>query len=202
MAGNHGEYAKEIKVAVISFQHTPPGMCPYLIVGGIPQTNNDTNSWGSDVVEACVKAASTLKNAVLLNEATDGVSVETKKNYSRIIDYLSANSSVLVLVDTNHNVKNGRNHIIGGGLASSVGKHCINPWLLKMANVTKEICVPSDFASDALVLATALEKVVGKILQLECADAGNVLVSLLSAVHLVIASLSTWKFKLIPLPHM
>ena len=84
--------------------------------------------------------------------------------------------------DTNHNVKNARGQIVGVGSASSIGNHCIDPWLFKMGKVAKEIPVVSDFASDALVLATASVKVTRAIIELKCDDAGNALVSFSATV--------------------
>ena len=178
VAGKKGEMAQEIKVAVVSFQNTPPGMAPYLIVAALPQTLNDNNSWGSKVVSACEKAATVARNAVLLNEAMDGVSCETRKNYDRVIGFLGGKSNVLALVDTNHNVKNGRNLAVGGGSASSIGKHCIDPHLFKLAKVVpKAIVRVEDHASDALPMGLCSSKVVEAVLKLESEDAGNALVS-------------------------
>lgn len=101
-AGRKGEKAAEAKIAVVSFQHTPPGICPYFVLAGLPQTINDSNSWGSEVLEACVNAASTDGNAVVLNESTDGVSCETKWNYTQVTKFLAGKTNVLALPDTNH----------------------------------------------------------------------------------------------------
>ena len=45
-SGVYGEIASEIKVAVISFQNTPPGISPYFILMGRPQTINEQNDFG------------------------------------------------------------------------------------------------------------------------------------------------------------
>jgi hypothetical protein len=75
--GKKGDRAVEVKVAVVSFQDTPLGMCPYIIAGALPQTNNAVNDWGMGIIKACTSAAAEAKNAVLLNVATDGVKSET-----------------------------------------------------------------------------------------------------------------------------
>ena len=41
--GTKGELAGETKIAVISFQQTPPGIPPYLVLAGLPQTINENN---------------------------------------------------------------------------------------------------------------------------------------------------------------
>jgi len=175
--------ALEIKVAVVSFQNTPPGMTPYLVVAALPQTLNDNNPWGSQVVAACEKAATEAKNAVLLNEATDGVSCETRKNYDRVVGSMNGKSNVLALVDTNHNVKNGRNAIVGGGSASSIGKHCVDPYLFKAAKgVAQGIVRVDDHSSDASPMRLCSSKVVEALLRLESNDPGNVLVSALCSI--------------------
>ena len=46
--------APKNKISVASFQLTPTGMCPYLILVGIPQTINDRNKWGEEMLTACV----------------------------------------------------------------------------------------------------------------------------------------------------
>ena len=38
--GKKGVVASKIKVDVVSFQKTPPGMCPYFVVARLPQTIN------------------------------------------------------------------------------------------------------------------------------------------------------------------
>lgn len=176
--GKKGARAKEIKVAVVSFQNTPPGMCPYFTVGALPQSNNDVNDWGKDVIDACTSAANEAKNAVLLNEATDGVSCETSQNLRQVYAFLSGDSNVLAIVDTNHNVKNCRGQLVGGGSATSIGNHVIDPSLFKRAGVIKEVVRVADFASDALPLALASSKVVNKLFALHNEDPGTVLVSI------------------------
>ncbi len=78
--GEFGDAAAEVKVAVLSFQFTPPGFPPYLILVGQTQSINHSNSFASDVMSLCVQAAKNDGNAVILNESTDGVSCESKAN--------------------------------------------------------------------------------------------------------------------------
>lgn len=176
--GKKGAKATEIKVAVVSFQNNPPGMCPYFTVGALPQSNNDVNDWGAGIIDACTSAADEAKNAVLLNVATDGVSCETAQNLRQVCGFLTGDSNVLAIVDTNHNVKNCRGQLVGGGSATSIGKYVIDPSLFKLADVTKELVRLVDFASDALPLALASSKVVNKLFALDNEDPGTVLVSI------------------------
>ena len=47
-----GEYAAEMKICVVSFQQTPPGIPPYMILVGLQQTINDSSDWGDGILEA------------------------------------------------------------------------------------------------------------------------------------------------------
>jgi hypothetical protein len=152
-------------------------MCPYIIVAALPQTNNAVNDWGMEIIQACTSAAAEAKNAVLLNVATDGVKSETSQNLQLMCAFLDGKSNVLALVDTNHNIKNSRGQIVGGGSAACIGKHVIDPSMFKRACVPKEVVRLVDFASDKLPLALASSKVVKSLLDLGSEDPGNVLVS-------------------------
>ncbi|KAL3788099.1 hypothetical protein HJC23_008161 [Cyclotella cryptica] len=44
--GKYGAMADEVKACVVSFQNTPVGMCPYLVVAGNAQTVNESNFLG------------------------------------------------------------------------------------------------------------------------------------------------------------
>ena len=44
--GKFGTVADEVKVAVVSFQDMPVGMCPYLVLTGNAQTVNERNDFG------------------------------------------------------------------------------------------------------------------------------------------------------------
>lgn len=89
------------------------------------------------IIDACTSAADEVKNAVLLNAATDGVSCETAQNIRRVCGFLSGDSYVLAIVDTNHNVKNCQGQLVGGGSATSIGKYVIeDPSLFKLAGAT------------------------------------------------------------------
>jgi len=49
--GKFGTVADEVKVAVVSFQDTPVGMCPYLVLAGNAQTVNESNDFGKWVMK-------------------------------------------------------------------------------------------------------------------------------------------------------
>ena len=52
--GKHGAMAAEVKVAVLTFQRSPPGMCPYFVLAGHPQTVNETSGYGAEILK-CVR---------------------------------------------------------------------------------------------------------------------------------------------------
>ena len=46
------EYATEVNIYVASFQQTPPGIPPSIIIAALPQTTNHSNNWGVEVLDA------------------------------------------------------------------------------------------------------------------------------------------------------
>lgn len=173
------DLAAEAKFAVMSFQHSPAGMCPYVILAGLPQTLNMSNSFAHDVMDACVIAAKNVGNAVILNDSTDGVSCEKASNFDQQRRYLLGETDQLSYPDTNHNIKNVRYQLTGGsGNCPSVfGSHVFDPMLLKLAGVQRELYVVDDWASDSIVLQLASANVVRSLLELETPDIGNKMVS-------------------------
>jgi hypothetical protein len=155
--GEFGDAAAEVKVAILSFQFTPPVFPPYLILVGQTQSIYHSNSFASDVMSLCLQAAKNDGNAVILNESTDGVFWESKANIEHQKLYLTGKSDQLSFTDTCHNVKNNRSQNVGGSGATpaSSGSYCFDSMLLKMAGVPKEVVHIVDFASDALVLKLA-----------------------------------------------
>ena len=105
VGGKKGKLSEEVKMAVVCFQETPPGMCSYFTISGRPQTVNENSDWAKNVVKACEDAAKEIGNTVCLNHSTDGVSCETKWNLEQILGCLSCVTNILSLSDTNHNAK-------------------------------------------------------------------------------------------------
>lgn len=176
--GKKGEEAAECKIAVASFQHTPPGICPYLILSGRPQTINESNSFAADMMRICNAAAASDGNAVLLNDSTDGVSCEMVGNYNQICLFLEGKSHQLSFPDTNHIIKCLRYLLVGGSSAASIGRYVFDPMLFKMTGtVPKHLVRIDDFSADNLVLALASPKVVAALSNLDTDDDGNATVS-------------------------
>lgn len=185
--GKKGEQAAECKMAVVSFQKVPPGMSPYLMLAGLPQTVNDSNDWGKGVMATAAESAKNAGNAVVLNHSTDGVSCEVQWNFDTLKLFLQGKSNQLPLTDTNHNAKNLRYQLMGGSSVATIGKFAVDPCLLKMAAEiprgvvekppSKETIRWTDWASDALVLGMASPTTVEALLKVKSNDEGNILVS-------------------------
>ena len=46
--GKHGPLAEEVKVCILIFQGVPPGMSPYFVHVGRPQTTNEMSTFAND----------------------------------------------------------------------------------------------------------------------------------------------------------
>ena len=166
-------------MAVLSFQQTPVGISPYLILCGVPQTVNESNSFATDTLAICSKATDMIGNIVVLNDSTDGVSCEVQSNFNKVCKYIKGDTNQLSFLDTNHGVKNFCYQEIGGSrlVPGVIGKYIFDVMLLKMVGVAQELLHIDDFASDALLLRLASHAIVGKLLDFETADVGNKVVS-------------------------
>ena len=63
-----------IKCTVISYQKTPPNMCPYVMLCGLSQSMNENNRFGQFVIDTSNNAAKEAENVIVLNQILDGVS--------------------------------------------------------------------------------------------------------------------------------
>ena len=70
--GKQGNLAGEVEIAVVSFQQTPLGMSPCLILSALPQTTNENNTFATDIISMCAKVTKSIGNVAVLNDATDG----------------------------------------------------------------------------------------------------------------------------------
>jgi hypothetical protein len=83
----YGLPAAEVKCAVVSFQGVPPGMTPYFPLATCPQSINKSNSFATDIMNLCTKAAKEAGIAVTLNIFTDGVSCKVQGNSAAVKAY-------------------------------------------------------------------------------------------------------------------
>ena len=90
--------------------------------------------------------------------------------------------------------------MVSGTSAASTGNVVVDPWMLKMANVAKEIYRIEDWASNAAVLRLASSKNVSKLLGRKFKNVGNYTSLLLSLTFIRLRSLSInarelcWKY--------
>ena len=66
--------------------------------------------------------------------------------------------------NSNHNPKSCQGQMVNGTSAVSIVKFMVDPWMLKMTNVAKELYRIEDWASNAAVLRLASPKMYQKCL--------------------------------------
>jgi hypothetical protein len=176
----YGSPAAEVKCAVVSFQGVPPGMTPYFPLAARPQSINESNSFATDIMNLCTKAAKEAGNAVTLNISTDGVSCEVQGNSAAVKAYLSGCQDWISLTDPNHDVKNHRYQLIGGSSPASRRYFVFDSFLLKLAGVAKELICIEDFASDALPMQLASISTIRRVIEFGAPDIGNTTVKVVS----------------------
>ena len=71
---------------------------------------------------------------------------------TQLVRFLEGKQSFVGLVDTLHNGKNLRYLIIGGSCVVVLGNYVIDPEMLRLADVPKEIWRVKDWASDRVAL--------------------------------------------------
>eukprot|EP00957_Ditylum_brightwellii_P150310 11446776-Ditylum_brightwellii.AAC.1 len=97
-------------------------------------------------------------NMVLLNESIDGISYKVKYNKSLTLAYFYDKKTYLSFPITNHTAKNCRDQMVSCMSVSSIGYFIVDPWVLKMMGVSKELYCTEDWESDAVVLHLASPK--------------------------------------------
>ena len=170
------ERAKEMKVAVVTIQDPGPGQSPYFVIGGQPQGINAVTSFNDRVTRTCLKVCHQLDSISLISVAADGVGCDAKFIRKQLILFLGGKVNHVGLVDTNHNYKNLRYQVIGGSSVLIMGDYVIDPQMLSMGGVAKEIWRPTDWASDLLVLRLNSADTITRLLSLSDEDIGSVAV--------------------------
>ena len=165
-------------------------MPPFFTLAGHPQTTNENNKFALMVVEAFEMAAMKYGNAVLFNESTDGVACEVQFNKTLTLSYLDVGKKCLSMPDSNHNSKKFRAQMVSVKSAVSIRNFVVDPWMLKMANVVKELDHIEDWASNATVLHLASSKTVSKLLGCNFNNFGNCASLILSLTFIRIRSFS------------
>jgi len=156
--------AKEVKVAVVSFQYPGRRHSPYYVLGARPQGLNAASDFNEKVTNVCLDVAkeSGYKTR-LVAVAADGVSVEEKWIMSNLVLFLDGKVNFVSLVDTNHNCKNFRYQFLGYSCCLIMGSHMVNCNLLSLAGISEDIWRVKDWASDLVVLRMASLKTITAI---------------------------------------
>ena len=156
--------ATEVKMTVMSFQGTPPGVSPFEVVAVRPQSNNESNDFIKEM-ESLAVAASKSGRGRFANYTVDGVSCESRHVMRTICEFLSGEINHLGATDPNHNMKSWRYQIVAGGgtLGCTIGRYMVDADLLRLAGVSMDLWRPNDFASDLLVLKLVSLKTIEKL---------------------------------------
>ena len=128
---NDAELAFEIKIIVLTLQRVQEGMPPYILIYGIPQTNNERNNFIKVSQDACTNSCESLEDMRFLKSSVDGVPCESIMIHKELLNYMSGDVFYVGLIDTNQNVKNNRYQMIGGSCASILGGYVYGIGLLQ-----------------------------------------------------------------------
>jgi hypothetical protein len=170
------ERAKELKFAVVTIQDPGVGESPYFVLGGQPQGINAVTSFNTRVTDVCLKVCQQLEGVSFISTSADGVGCDARFIRKQLVLFLSGVLNHVGLVDSNHNYKNFRYQVIGGSCVLVLGNYIIDPQMLVLCGVAKEIWRPTDWASDLLVLKLNSLDTVTKLLRLSDEDVGSTVV--------------------------
>ena len=159
--------ASEIKVALLTFQSSPPGVPISELVAARPQSNNESNDFIKEIELEASASVSRNKQARFSNIAVDGVSCESNHVWRMICNFLSCLANHTGTTDTNHNAKSWRYQIITGGgtVCATIGIYMVDAYLLRTAGVAMDEWRPNDFAADLPVLKLASFATIQKLSQ-------------------------------------
>ena len=153
-----------MKCAVITIQDPGVGELPHFVLGGHPQGINAVTSFNAQVTDICVKVSRQLERVQFISAAADGVGCDAQFIRKQLVLFLRGMSNHVGVVDTNHNCKNFRYQVIGGSCVLMMGCYCIDPQMLVLCGIAKEIWRPTDWASDLLVLKLNSAETITKLL--------------------------------------
>jgi len=119
--------ASEVKVAIMSFQHSPPGISPTEVIAARPQGNNESNDFIKMMEVAAVSVSRTGRGR-FVNFSVDGVSVESWHVWSALCEFLSCKANHTGTTDPNHNMKSWRHQLTAGGgcVGKTIGMYVID----------------------------------------------------------------------------
>ena len=115
LAGNDETIGKisctlEVKMTIMSFQGTPPGISPFEVVAVRPQSNNESNDFIIEMEKSAV-IASRAGTARFANISVDGVSCESRHVMRMIVEFLDCKINHIGSIDPNHNMKSWKQYL-------------------------------------------------------------------------------------------
>ena len=120
--------ASEVKMTVMSFQRSPPGVSPSAVVAARPQSNNESSDFIKEM-EATACAAGRKMGSRFLNITVDGVSCESPHVMQILCDFLSCKANHCGSTDPKHHFKSWQGAIISGGgtVGRTMGFYVLDP---------------------------------------------------------------------------
>ena len=161
------ELAHEVKCVMLAGQNVPGFQSPCQLLAARTQGSNEIcDAYTEDIVTLVENHP----RFHLLNISSDGLASERRLVKNQTIQYMEGTSNTVGLMDPNHWGKAGRSQLILGSQIKTIGGIFIDPGLLLLAKVPKEVCIVSDYSSDTKVLQLASTATFDRLEQLENED--------------------------------
>eukprot|EP00918_Siedleckia_nematoides_P105958 GHVU01231286.1.p1 GENE.GHVU01231286.1~~GHVU01231286.1.p1 ORF type:complete len:750 (-),score=74.81 GHVU01231286.1:231-2339(-) len=146
---NSDQLASEVKCFLLATQNVVSGLSPVRMVAARPQTANQPSVEYNRMV---VNAAKNSEHMHLVSVAADGLSADSNFIREGLMDFMMGLDNCVYFVDPNHAAKAARSQVVLGSSIITMGNALVDPGLLLVAGVKKELYQVADYASDGLVL--------------------------------------------------
>eukprot|EP00918_Siedleckia_nematoides_P094948 GHVU01208473.1.p1 GENE.GHVU01208473.1~~GHVU01208473.1.p1 ORF type:complete len:668 (+),score=68.59 GHVU01208473.1:414-2417(+) len=174
--------ATEVKCFLATTHCVRDGVSPMRLIAARPQSTNEcTKPYNVEVVNAVERCP----DVTLVSVAFDGLSSDSAYVRDGLVEFLVGKRSSVFLLDPNHAAKALRSQLVLGSRVVTLGRHLVDPGLLAVAGVKKELVAVSDFTSDVVVLELCSEETLNKLEAIvKHEEQANVVVTALSLFFL------------------